>query len=208
MTINVILADDHAVLRHGLAPLLEMEPDIVLLAEAANGLEAWQQIENHQPDVAILDIGMPEMSGIEVAREVAAHALDTRVVLLTMHEDPCAATDAQEAGAAGYVLKDSAFEELLLAVRTVAAGGTFVTPAIQAKLRELKRSGCTTVSLSPRERDVIRLIALGNSSKEIARILDLSPATVGTYRNRLMEKLALHTVADVVRYAVRAGMVD
>jgi DNA-binding NarL/FixJ family response regulator len=208
MTINVILADDHAVLRQGLAPLLEMEPDIALLAQAANGEEAWQQIESHQPDVAILDIGMPEMSGIEVAREVTAQGLDTRVVLLTMHEDPCAANDAQEAGAAGYVLKDSAFEELLLAVRTVAAGGTFVTPSIQAKLRELKRRGCTTVSLSPREREVIRLIALGNSSKEVARILDISPATVGTYRNRLMEKLALHTVADVVRYAVRAGMVD
>ena len=208
MTISVILADDHAVLRQGLAPLLEMEPDIVLLAQGANGQEAWQQIQAHQPDVAILDIGMPELSGIEVAREVAAQGLDTRVVLLTMRDDPNAAADAQEAGAPGYVLKDSAFEELLLAVRTVAAGGTFMTPSIQAKLRELKRSGGTTVTLSAREREVIRLIALGNSSKEIARILDISPATVGTYRNRLMDKLSLHTVADVVRYAVRAGMVD
>jgi len=106
------------------------------------------------------------------------------------------------------VLKDSAFEELLLAVCTVAAGRTFMTPSIQAKLRDLKRRGCATVTLSPREREVICLISLGNSSKEIARILDISPATVGTYRNRLMEKLSLHTVADVVRYAVRAGMVE
>lgn len=206
MTISVILADDHAVLRQGLAPLLEMEPDIVLLAQGTNGQEAWQQIQALQPDVAILDIGMPELSGIEVAREVEAQGLETRVVLLTMRDDPNAAADAQEAGASGYVLKDSAFEELLLAVRTVAVGGTFMTPSIQAKLRELKRSG--TVTLSAREREVIRLIALGKSSKEIARMLDISPATVGTYRNRLMEKLALHTVADVVRYAVRAGMVD
>jgi len=206
LTISVILADDHAVLRQGLAPLLEMEPDIVLLAQGTNGQEAWQQIQALQPDVAILDIGMPELSGIEVAREVEAQGLETRVVLLTMRDDPNAAADAQEAGASGYVLKDSAFEELLLAVRTVAVGGTFMTPSIQAKLRELKRSG--TVTLSAREREVIRLIALGKSSKEIARMLDISPATVGTYRNRLMEKLALHTVADVVRYAVRAGMVD
>lgn len=208
MTITVILADDHAVLRQGLAPLLEMEPDIALLAQAANGQEAWQQIQAHRPDVAILDIGMPEMSGIDVAREVAAQGLDTRVVLLTMRDDPSAAADAQEAGVCGYVLKDSAFEELLLAVRTAAAGGTFMTPSIQAKLRDLKRQRYTTVTLSTREREVIRLIALGNSSKEIARLLDISPATVGTYRNRLMDKLSLHTVADVVRYAVRAGMVD
>ena len=208
MTISVILADDHAVLRQGLAPLLKMEPDIDLLAQAANGQEASQQIQVQRPDVAILDIGMPELSGIEVAREVAAQGLETRIVLLTMCNDPNTAADAQEAGASGYVLKDSAFEELLLAVRTVAAGGTFMTPSIRAKLRELKHRGCADVTLSAREREVVRLIALGNSSKEIARILEISPATVGTYRNRLMEKLALHTVADVVRYAVRAGMVD
>lgn len=208
MTIDLILADDHAVFRQGLASLLEMESDINLLGQAFHGHEAWEQIQTHRPGVAILDISMPEMSGIEVAREVATHGLETRVVLLTMHDDPCAATDATEAGACGYVLKDSAFEELLCAVRTVANGGTFVTPSIQAHLHELKRRGCTTVSLSPREREVIRLIALGNSSKEVARDLDISPRTVDTYRQRLMEKLSLHTVADVVRYAVRAGMVD
>ncbi len=190
-----------------MTPLLEQEPGIRLLDQAGDGERAWQQIRHHCPDVAILDIGMPSMSGIDVARAVSASALDTRVLLLTMHDDPCAATHAMEAGAAGYVLKDSLFEELLLAVRTLAAGGTFTTPSVQQRLRELQRRGCTTIALSSREREVIRLIALGHSGKEIARRLDISPRTVDTYRKRLMEKLALHNIADVVRYAVRAGMV-
>ena len=124
-----------------------------------------------------------------------------------MYEDPSAVLQGQEAGAAGYVLKDNSFEELVTAVRTVAAGGTFVTPSIQAKLRELGRNGCTTPRLSNQEREVLRLIALGNSSKEAARVMDISPRTVDTYRNRLMEKLQLHSLADVVRYAARTGMV-
>jgi DNA-binding NarL/FixJ family response regulator len=128
-------------------------------------------------------------------------------VLLTMHDDPSAVLQALETGVAGYVLKDNSFEELVQAVHNVATGGTFVTPAIRAKLRTLQREGRPAVPLSPREREVIRLIALGNSSKEIARIMAISPRTVDTYRSRSMEKLGLHSLADVVRYAVQAGMV-
>lgn len=208
MTIGVILADDHVMFRQGLVPLLEAEADINLLAQAGDGREALRLIGTLKPDVAILDIGMPEMSGIDVAREVEAKGFNTRTVLLTMRDDLCAAADAKAAGAAGYVLKDNSFEELLIAVRTVVAGGTFVTPSVRAKLRELKRAGRITVALSPREREAIRLIALGNSSKEIARLMEISPRTVATYRTRLMEKLSLHSVAEVVRYAVKAGMVD
>jgi DNA-binding NarL/FixJ family response regulator len=150
---------------------------------------------------------MPKATGIEVACQVEAAALKTRVVLLTMHDDVASALQAQEAGIAGYVLKDNSFEELVMAVRSIAAGGTFVTPAIRAKLRAFQRNGQTPAVLSPREREVIRLIAAGKSSKEIGRVLAISPRTVDTYRNRLMDKLGLHSVADVVRWAMERGMV-
>ena len=208
MTIKAIIADDHAIIRNGLAPLLNSEHGVELLGEAANGHEAWELIEALVPDVAILDISMPEPTGIDIARMIAQTGLKTRVVLLTMHGDPGAALEAQEAGAAGYVLKDNTFEELLIAIRTVAAGGTFVTPSIQAKILELQRGGRGSALLSTREREVIKLIALGHSSKEIGRIMGISPRTVDTYRNRLMQKLGLNSLAEVIRYAVRTGMVS
>ncbi|WP_295393018.1 response regulator transcription factor [uncultured Thiodictyon sp.] len=206
MPISVILAEDHAIVRQGLAALLQAEPDIALLGQAADGAVAWGLILTHQPAIAILDLSMPQATGIEVVRRVEAAALDTRCLLLTMHDDPAAAQEAQEAGAAGYVLKDNSFEELVMAVRGIAAGGTFVTPSIRARLRALQRNGHKPAALSDREREVLRLVALGHSSKAIARTLAISPRTVDTYRNRLMHKLGLHSVADVVRYAVQAGM--
>ena len=206
MSVSVILADDHAIVRQGLAALLKAEPDIVLLGLAADGAAAWSMIAAHQPDIAILDLSMPQATGIEITRRVEAAALDTRCLVLTMHDDPAAALEAQAAGAAGYILKDNSFEDLVLAVRGIAAGGTFVSPSIRAKLRALQRNGPTHLALSDREREVLRLVALGHSSKEIARVLAISPRTVDTYRNRLMQKLGLHSVADVVRYAVQGGM--
>jgi DNA-binding NarL/FixJ family response regulator len=207
MPINVILADDHTLFRQGLAALLQTVEEIELLAQAANRREAWDLIERLQPEVAILDICMPELTGIEVARQTSMAGFATQVVLLTACEDPLVAIEAQQAGAAGYVLKDSSFEELVIAVQTVAAGGTFVTSTIRAKLRELQRHGRTITALSPREREVMRLIALGKTGKEIAQLMEISPRTVATYRDRLMDKLQAHTVADVVRYAVRVAMV-
>jgi DNA-binding NarL/FixJ family response regulator len=206
VALGVIIADDHAIVRQGVASLLQGEPDIALLGQGADGEAAWRLIETLQPDIAILDLAMPKASGIDVAYRVEAAALDTRCILLTMHDDPAAALQAREAGAAGYVLKDNSFEELVIAVRIVAAGGIFVTPAIQAKLRAFQRDGQKPAVLSPREREVIRLIAEGKSSKDIGRALAISPRTVDTYRNRLMDKLGLHSIADVVRYAVRQGM--
>lgn len=208
MPINVIFADKHEIFRQGLAALLNTTEGITPLAQASNGRDAWSLIEKLEPDVAILEIHMPEMTGIEVARKTSMAGLATQVVLLTAHEDPTAAIDAQEAGASGYVLKNNSFEDLVMAMQTVAAGGTFLAPAIRATLREQKRQGKTTTALSIREREVICLIALGKSGKEIARIMELSPRTVDTYRDRLMDKLQAHSVADVVRYAVRAGMVE
>jgi len=208
MPIKIVLADDHAMIRQGLAPLLEAERGMELLAQAGNGREAWGLIESLRPDVAILDISMPEMTGIEVTRRVVDAGLYTQVILLTMHDDPSAALEGQEAGASGYVLKDNSFEELVQAVHAVVAGGSFVTPSIREKLRKLQRQGQSTVLLSKREREVIKLIALGRSSKEIGQIMGISPRTVETYRKRLMDKLDLNTLADVVRYAMRTGMVS
>ncbi len=207
MATKIVLADDHAIIRQGLAPLLEAEEGLELLAQAGNGREAWDLIESLRPDVAILDISMPEMTGIEVTRRVVDAGLYTQVILLTMHDDPSAALEAEEAGASGYVLKDNSFEELVQAVHAVVAGSRFVTPSIREKLRKLQRQGQTATQLSKREREVIKLIALGRSSKEIGRIMGISPRTVDTYRKRLMDKLDLHTLAEVVRYAVRTGMV-
>jgi DNA-binding NarL/FixJ family response regulator len=204
--LGVILADDHAIFRQGLAALLQGEPDIALLAQAADGEAAWVLIETHQPGVAILDLAMPKATGIEVARRVAAAALDTRVVLLTMHDDAATALQAQAAGVSGFVVKDNSFEELALAVRTVAAGGTFITAAVRTKLRALQRNGEKPVVLSPREREVVRLIAGGKSSKEIGRALAISPRTVDTYRDRLRDKLGLRSVAELVLYAVQCGI--
>jgi len=208
MPITTILADDHAIIRCGLAPLLQGADRVQLLGEAANGRDAWELIERLQPDVAILDLTMPQLTGIEIARKIVDAGLTTRVILLTMHADPGAVLEAQEAGAAGYVLKDNTFEELVLAIRTVAAGGTFVSPSIQAKLVALQRGGRASALLSSREREVIKLIALGHSSKEIGRIIGISPRTVDTYRTRLMQKLGLNSLAEVIRYAVRTGMVS
>jgi DNA-binding NarL/FixJ family response regulator len=208
MAISVVFADRHEIFRQGLAALLNATDGIAPLAQAANGREAWELIVKHNPDVAILEIHLPEMTGIEVARKMSVAGLATQAILLTAHEDPLAAIDAQEAGAAGYILKANSFEELITAVQIVAAGGTFVTPSIRAKLREMPQQGRATTVLSPREREVIRLIALGKSGKEVARVMGISPRTVSTYRDRLMNKLQAHTVADLVRYAVRAGMVE
>ena len=208
MPIKIVLADDHAIIRQGLEPLFEAEQGMELVAQAGNGREAWELIESFRPDVAILDISMPEMTGIEVTRRVVDAGFYTQVILLTMHEDPSAVLEAQEAGASGYVLKDNSFEELVQAVHAVVAGGSFVTPSIQEKLRKLQSQGKTAALLSKREREVIKLIAQGQNSKEIGQIMGISPRTVDTYRKRLMDKLDLHTLADLVRYAVRTGMVS
>lgn len=208
MTTTILIADDHDIFRQGLAALLDAEEGLVLLSQAGNGREAWEHIKSLEPDIAILDINMPDMTGIEVTRKTVDAGLKTQVVLLTMYEDPSTVLEGQEAGASGYILKDNSFEEMVTAVRTVVCGGTFVTPSIREKMQKMKRDGQSAVQLSKREREVITLIALGKSSKEIARVMEISPRTVDTYRKRLMDKLGLKNLAEVVRYAVRLGVVS
>ncbi len=202
--IRLLLVDDHAIFRQGLAKLLDAWPEAKVVAEAADGQEAWELILRHKPDVAVVDIKMPRMSGIELAEHVRAQRLSTRVVLLTMHDEPALALEAEHAGVHGYVLKDNTFEELSKAIEKVASGRRYTSPSVSAKLHAFRLSS-GGVTLSPREREVLKLIASGLSSKVIARELDISPKTVETHRERLMTKLNLHSVAELVRYAVQTG---
>ncbi|MBF0612180.1 MAG: response regulator transcription factor [Magnetococcales bacterium] len=204
--IRLVLADDHTIFRQGLARLLQSGKKIKLLSEAGDGQQAWQLIRELQPDIALLDISMPGMSGIEVAKLIIEEGLPTRIVLLTMHDDPALAAEAKQTGAHGYVLKDNTFEELLEAVETVANGGTFMSRPVSDKLNDFMEQGGYPV-LSPRERQVLQGIASGQTNKEIARNLKISPKTVETHRSRLMEKLNRRTSAELVRYAVKTGLV-
>lgn len=204
--VRIILADDHMIFRQGLASLLQTNGDLELLAEAGNGDEAWRLIKQLRPDVSILDITMPGLSGIDVASRVARKAdIDTRIVLLTSHDDPTLAIQGQEAGAVGYVLKENAYEELLQAIKIVAAGGQFMSPQIVRKVDEILRTGQRT-TLSFRERQVLAQIGTGMTDKEIAYALKISPNTVKTYMTRIKEKLNLRTKAQLAAHAEKIGL--
>lgn len=205
--IRLLLADDHAIFLQGLTRLLDAWPEAEIVAMAADGQEAWEQILLHRPDVAVVDIKMPLMSGIEIAEQVRARGLSTRVVVLTMHDEPALALEAEQAGVQGYVLKDDTFEELSQAIEKVVSGRQYMSPTVSESLHAFRLSS-GGVTLSPREREVLKLIASGLSSKAIARELDISPKTVETHRSRLMTKLDLHSVADLVRYAVETGFLS
>jgi DNA-binding NarL/FixJ family response regulator len=202
--IRLLLADDHAIFLQGLTRLLDAWPEAEIVAKASDGQEAWEQILLHRPDVAVVDIKMPLMNGIEIAEQVRARGLSTRVVVLTMHDEPALALEAEQAGVQGYVLKDDTFEELSQAIEKVVSGRQYMSPTVSESLHAFRLSS-GGVTLSPREREVLKLIASGLSSKAIARELDISPKTVETHRSRLMTKLDLHSVAELVRYAVETG---
>lgn len=205
--IRLVLADDHAIFREGLAHLLSSDPEIEVVGSTGRGDEALEIIRTEKPDIAILDISMPGLNGIDVSREAAAEALPTRIILLTMHDDPTLAREAIEAGVAGFVVKDNTASDLIDAVHKVSAGGSFLCDGVAEKVRKLDSLTAEPAALSPREREVLRCVALGRTNKEVARDLDISPKTVDTHRTRLMRKLNVHTTADLVRYAVKIGLV-
>ena len=207
MPTTILLADDHTMFREALVAFLSTKPQLQLIGQATNGADAWQLIQDLQPDVAVVDITMPGLSGIDIARNNSAAGNRTRVIVLTMHNDHRLAQEAQQAGAKGFVLKENTLEELVTAIQAVMAGGTFITPSLRSVMRSARVSGQTIHALSARERQVLSLIAEGNSSKEVARAMDISPRTVDTYRKRLAEKLEVGSLAEMVRYAVRAGLV-
>ena len=212
--LRILLADDHTVVRQGLRKVLEERPEWEVVAEAGDGREAVRQAEEFEPDVAILDITMPLLNGVEATRQIVRRCPSTRVLVLTMHSDEAYVNQILQAGATGYLLKDSADVDLVQAVSAVSQGKSFFSPAIARMMlddyvRQLADKGITDryESLSEREREIFQLIAEGKANKEIAAILSISPSTVETHRARIMEKLDLHSAAEIVLYAVRKGVI-
>jgi DNA-binding NarL/FixJ family response regulator len=206
--IRIILADDHTIFLQGLAYLLEAEEDIEIIDQVTNGKDAWTRIQELHPDVAVLDISMGRLNGIEVCRLIEADPKEKcRSLLLTMHVSPLLAIEGLHAGASGYILKDNTFEELADAIRDIHAGKNFISAPIDEKMQELKKFG-GTFTLSERERQVLASIAQGHTNKETARQLDISPKTVETYRNRIMDKLDVRSIAELSRYASKLGLVE
>ena len=211
---RVLLADDHAIVRRGLRSLLESEAGLSVIGEAADGLEALRLCAETHPDILIVDIAMPRLNGIDVAERAQKLERPPRTVILSMHLDESYIIRALAAGARGYLLKDATDEDLLPAIRAVAAGKPFFSPAVTAVLiedyvRRLQQRGLTDSHhlLTDREKEVLQLLAEGRSNKEVASILDLSLSTVETHRANLMQKLNLHNTAEIVLYAVRKGII-
>lgn len=202
---RILIADDHRVVRTGLRLLLETRPDLKVVGEASSGPQALELAMAERPDLVILDLAMPGGSGLEIL-EALTHW--SRVLVLTMHDDVAYVRQVMRTGGAGYVLKEAADVELLAAVDAVAAGETYIYPTLAARLLETDEvKAVQSVSLSPRESEVLRLIALGHTNQEIAEQLMVGIRTVETYRTRLCEKLGLHTRSELVRYALEKGLV-
>jgi DNA-binding NarL/FixJ family response regulator len=209
--LRVYLADDHAIVRAGLKALINSEPQMEVSGEAGDGRTACQEVQELQPDVVVMDVSMPQMNGAQATAQLKQACPSVKVLALTVHEDKGYLRLLLEAGASGYVLKRAAAEELIHAIRTVAAGGVYLDPALAGKVvgsfvrAPAGKSVLEGGDLSDREVEVVRLIAAGHSNKEIASRLSLSVKTVETYKARSMEKLGLDSRADLVRYALQRG---
>jgi two-component system, NarL family, response regulator NreC len=213
--IRVLLADDHTLIRAGLAMVVESQPDLTVVGEANDGREAVSMAEKLKPDVVVMDIGMPSLNGIEACRQIHAALPDTQVVMLSMHSDEGYVLRALKAGAKAYLLKDSAQADLARAIQAVVAGKSFFSPAVgkvllEDYMRKLERTGAedSYELLSAREREILQLVAEGKSSKEIANLLSLSVYTVETHRARIMQKLNLRNIPELILYAVRKGIIS
>jgi two-component system, NarL family, response regulator NreC len=212
---RVLLADDHQLMRSGVRLMLEREPDITVVGEASDGREAVALAKSLKPEVVVMDIGMPNLNGIEAALQMTQHNPELAVVMLSMHSDESYVLRALKAGARGYLLKDSAEADLIKAVHVVAGGKSFFSPAVSKVLlddyvRKLSRSGTEDAYdlLTPREREILQLIAEGKSNKDVANLLNLSVYTVESHRSNLMEKLNLKGVPELILYAVRKGIIS
>ena len=211
MTIRVLVVDDHAVVRAGLRRILDAEPDIETVGEAPNGDRAVFEAMDHKPDVVLMDVVMPGKSGIEATRAVLQAVPATTVLILSMQDDPRYVREAFDAGASGYVMKEAADDEVVDAVRAVAAGQRYLHPALGARLlaaESEERRRAADDPLSEREREVLRLLALGHTNQEIATMLYVSVRTAETHRAHIMQKLGLTSRAELVRYALGEGMLD
>jgi DNA-binding NarL/FixJ family response regulator len=209
--IRVLIADDHGIVRSGLRMLIERQTDMQVVAEADDGVAALESTQSQRPDVAVLDVSMPRMTGLQAAREIRSHVPDTRVLLLSMHDDERYFLEGLEAGAAGYVLKRAADTDLIGAVRTVADGRTFLSDEAQRTLMDEWLEGGRAEPddpLTPRELEVVKLIAEAFTNRQIAETLKLSEKTVESHRANVFAKLGMRDRVEIVRYAIRRGLVE
>jgi DNA-binding NarL/FixJ family response regulator len=209
---KIIIADDHKIMREGLKALIEKQPDMEVAAEAQDGLAVTKLARKLLPQVIIMDIGMPEMNGIDATRQIISENKEIKIIALSMHSDRRFVLEMLKAGASGYLLKDSAFEELVNAVHTVMSGQSYLSPRItdivvKEYLYNMPKSESTVFNvLTVREREVLQLLAEGKSTKQIASTLNLSVKTVETHRQQIMDKLEIRTVAELTKYAIREGL--
>jgi len=213
--LRVLLGDDHTLMRTGLRKILEERPDWEVVAEVGDGREAVRKCTALKPDVAVLDIAMPLLNGIDATQQIVRKVPETKVLVLSMHSDEAYVTRALQAGATGYMLKDSAGKDLLKGISSVAAGQAYFSPAIARLMlddyvRRVAGSGVADryETLSEREREIFQLIAEARTNKEVAELLGISPATVETHRARILQKLDIHNTAELVLYAVRRGVIS
>ena len=215
MPIRILLADDHTVVRDGLRALLEKQPDMTVVAEASDGRDSIHLAEEQSPDVVVMDIGMPSLNGIEATRRILAANPRTAVVMLSMHQDESYVLRSLKAGAKGYLLKDSLRGDVIDAIRAVAQGRSFLTRKVRLMLqedyvRQMESRGLEDSYdlLTDREREVLHMVAEGKSNKEVAGSLNISPTTVETHRSHILQKLGIHSVPELILYAVRKGIVS
>ncbi len=212
MAIKVLIADDHKMFRDGLRTLLQRHSGVEVIAEAEDGLQALKLVEEKDPDVVIMDISMPELNGIETTRKISSDFPNTKVVMLSMHSDRRFVVEALKAGAAGYLLKDSAFEELVQVIQKVQNDQVYLSSKIndiilKEYIQMVKRGGASAFTvLSPREREVLQLLAEGKSTRQIADLLKVSIKTIETHRKQIMDKLEIRSVAELTKYAIREGL--
>ena len=212
MSVRILLADDHGIIRQGLRSLLEKQPDLEIVAEAKNGREALALVGQEEPDVVIMDITMPNLNGITATHKIVSESSKTRVIALSIHSDKRFVTGMLRAGASGYILKECLSDELVQAIRTVAAGGTYLSPRITGVVVDeyVKRFssgvGSRLPMLTNRQQQILQLLAEGKSTKQMALELYVSTKTIEANRRQIMEKLNMHSVAELTKYAVREGL--
>ena len=213
--LRLLLGDDHTLMRQGLRKILEERPEWEVIAEVGDGREAVKKCLALKPDVAVLDVAMPLLNGIDATQQIVRKVPETKVLVLSMYSDEAYVTRALQAGATGYMLKDSAGKDLLKGIASVAAGQAYFSPAIASLMlddyvRRVAGSGVVDryATLSEREREIFQLIAEARTNKEVAELLEISPATVETHRARILQKLDIHNTAELVLYAVRRGVIS